>query len=280
MILTALSVWLVILVSFVGRSADLDQATLSPAISTLNTDHYRPDLGIEGRADELYARIWVPLPKSSEAEIDLSHLKVAKRSREADASNSPSPSPPCSIKKVQGPNHYSISYSPSDRLTTTRELNPRGTEVAKTEDRFYRIRVKKVPPIISSDPSFDGVEILCDLNLRPFRDTFADRKLRIAERGDPPADEDDQNAADGIVVSFSNLEGISDLQLFSETPDDKTPQDDRLLGSGTEVLAEWRDTRQAQFRDVILVLIGSLLGLAATCVIEWARPWLSAGRDG
>ena len=144
------------------------------------------------------------------------------------------------------------------------------------------MRIEKGTTDYISDPSFDGVEILCDLNLRPFRDTFADRKLHIAERGDPLADEDDQNAADGIIISFSNLEGISDLQLFSETPDDKTPQDDRLLGSGTEVLAEWRDTRQARIcRDVILVLYRkSPWILAATCVIEWARPWLSAGRDG
>ena len=279
-ILTVFSAWLVTVVSFVGRSKDLDRATLSFAISTISTDPLRPMLRIKGRGDELFAQISLPMPKSSRSEIKLSHLREVSSRKTTDNPKARAASRPCSVESTQGPNHYSISYGIADKLSTTKRLSPRGPEVLVNEEQFYRIIVEKVPPVIAdkSGTSDDEVEILCDLDLRPFRETFADRKLLIRELGEPP-DNDDKEAADGVEVSLSDLEGVSDLHLFSETPDSSTPEDDRLIGTfDGQVLAEWRDTPRAQLRDAILVLIGSLLGLAATCVIEWARPWLSASR--
>jgi hypothetical protein len=44
-------------------------------------------------------------------------------------------------------------------------------------------------------------------------------------------------------------------------------------------VAQWRDTRKAEFRDILLVFIGGLLGLAASCLLEWVRPYITVGRE-
>ena len=275
-ILVIFSVWLVTLVSFVGSSTDLDRATLSFAISTIDTDSFRPILEIEGRGDELFARIWVPLPKSVKSEIKLSHLKQTSFRGTWGEQKKQDAYKPCRVESEQGPNRYSISYGIPDQLSTTIHLNRRDPDL--NQENFYRIIVEKKAPVITDEAGTpDGVEILCDLDIRPFRETFADRKLLISERGGPPPN--DNNGADGVEVSLENLDGVSDLHLFSETPDSSTPEEDRLIKTTYgQVLAEWRDTQRVEFRDAILVLVGSLLGLAAACVIELVRGWLSHRR--
>jgi hypothetical protein len=115
------------------------------------------------------------------------------------------------------------------------------------------------------------ISLHCRLAVRPFDETFADRKFQVSYAVL------ETEASRGIVVDFSRMEGISDLHLASNIADSPLIHEGQKLlnPSGGKVNAEWKDTRMLELRDILLVLTGALLGLAASCLLEWVRPYIT-----
>ena len=121
--------------------------------------------------------------------------------------------------------------------------------------------------------SFDYITVQCSTSVSPLRTIFTDRDLIVhfPERISP-VDKDGVSTR-GFVVDLSEIPNATDIALAGGSEQHTLVSErQRFLEPGREVRVDWRDAPHTQLRDVPLVLIGGLLGLAATCAIEWARP--------
>jgi hypothetical protein len=134
-------------------------------------------------------------------------------------------------------------------------------------------------------PIAGRIAVSCSVKIVPASETFAERKVFF------------QNV-DDARPTFSGAFTPTDLALHTENfnlQDDSTDVrfeggiaeveggdiPIRLLkwGNGNRIVAEWTDLRRAQERDGGLVIIGAVVALAATCLMEWIRPWMSPNKD-
>jgi hypothetical protein len=119
--------------------------------------------------------------------------------------------------------------------------------------------------------------IRCSMGLNPFEKTFSDREIRI-----------DQNLQStfwhrnhtthrqvGYNINLRSFARESGFRITGGLLDGTSiPDEERRLPGGSQARVFWKDERQSEYRDIFLIVIGSLLGLAATCVLEWIRPLL------
>jgi hypothetical protein len=133
----------------------------------------------------------------------------------------------------------------------------------------------KEPPISGQTDHF--FEVTCVLTIEPFDQSFVDRKLILRNVGIPELEYRDSYPGVGMVVDFRGLSSAADVRLTGgslyhvERPDTQ-----RFLQADDYLVAEWKDEKSVQLRDIALIFVGSLLGLASSCLLEWIRPYVTS----
>lgn len=190
--------------------------------------------------------------------------------------------------------HCLASGRPSDAIWLKPDeagsywLNPRIIKAGKR--RFAEITF----------PAFDdGVTIVCGVVPDVLRQTFTARAMRFSffEPGaplimdasstasgetfpDPKGVYKDYRAAESIPIMF-NLNGVEGLSFEGGRPNmdsDDYDRSRRVKSWGwTEV--SWEETPRKQQRDILLIIIGTIIAIAVTALIEAARPFIEGGLE-
>ncbi|HET9392199.1 MAG TPA: hypothetical protein VFO29_01565 [Candidatus Rubrimentiphilum sp.] len=113
--------------------------------------------------------------------------------------------------------------------------------------------------------------IICSFNIPPFHKTFTERELRVSidELGAPAFHQFRPARSQEVLFDISRFSQQHDVHASG------VMRDNRVIANGSsDVVVSWRDVDAEQFRDILLVLVGGLLGTAAAAAFEWLRPVL------
>jgi hypothetical protein len=156
-----------------------------------------------------------------------------------------------------------------------------------TKMDFSIIPTYKIEPVVGptaySSHEVDGTRVPdrwlyleCKLNVRPYAKSFASRSLRF-ESADllngaprlgpfvqPPyvVNVDSFSPEDAFRISGGSVDGVQRAD-FERNLD---------VVKAKHFTVYWKDQRQAELRDILLVAVGGLAGLIGACLLEWIRP--------
>ena len=110
---------------------------------------------------------------------------------------------------------------------------------------------------------------------------FADRLTTTDKEGDKA---DVANPLQGLDplprmrTNFSNIPGSRDIHFLGgfEATDAYAPETKRLLVPGEPIWVSWDDLYSQQMRDIALIVIGTLIGIGVTVMIEGLRPFIES----
>ena len=79
-------------------------------------------------------------------------------------------------------------------------------------------------------------------------------------------------------TNFSNIPGSRDIHFLGgfEATDAYAPETKRLLVPGEYIWVFWDDLYSQQMRDIALIVIGTLIGIGVTVMIEGLRPFIES----
>lgn len=148
--------------------------------------------------------------------------------------------------------------------------------------------IYKIEPVVAptaySAHEIDGTRVPdrwlyleCRLNVRSFAKSFASRSLRFESAyllGGAPGlgpfvqppyvvNLDAFSLEDAFRIGGGSIDGL-------QRPDLERRLD---IVNARNLTVYWKDERQAELRDILLVVVGGIAGLIAACLLEWMRPF-------
>jgi hypothetical protein len=194
--------------------------------------------------------------------IALSDLKAALSITGAKAS-------PCSAAALgewNGLNNVAvpIRYEPIDAV----EKEPLNDKAVSLYGSTPHIVVLEIPAEFP-----DKITVTCELDAQPIHRTFVKREYRVAPWVMWPLAADIQGVVEKKMCSDPTSHCLVEdppgqIRLWSEFSDFPTTDGKLEL----PVLVAWSDESASQWRDVLLLLAGTLLGTAGACFLESLRP--------
>jgi hypothetical protein len=147
-------------------------------------------------------------------------------------------------------------------------------QLAGTLRPISRLTLKLDPTDSPPIGKLVGVTLICRVALAPFRRSLTDRRLKfvnfIADSDQDPSDELD------YILNVSDLADETQFRIAGGTLRDvDLPDEERRIagtGSADTIIISWKDENRLALRDVLLVLIGGIVGLGAAAALEWLRP--------
>lgn len=163
-----------------------------------------------------------------------------------------------------------------------------------TDQRIYRL----TPHFGSLDQGIYAIR--CKIRSTVKYDTFTDRSVELTHYNPfqvggpvcarplaPNAPDCDRDLLDGleprmmskfIDLNFSRMKGADNLHYSGGYEDQRAEgrEYDRGLGNGRRMFVMWEDIYRQQLRDTLLIVIGTLIGIGVTVLIEGIRPYLEA----
>lgn len=159
-------------------------------------------------------------------------------------------------------------------------------------ERVYRL----TPRFGSLDQGVHTVR--CKIRSTVKYDTFTDRGVELTNYNPfyprecarplaPNARDCDRAWLDGleprmmpkfIDFNFARMKGVNNLHFSGGYQDQKGEgqEYDRGLANGRRMFVYWEDIYRQQLRDTLLIVIGTLIGIGVTVMIEGIRPYLEA----
>lgn len=150
-------------------------------------------------------------------------------------------------------------------------------------------------------PSDFSTQVICRVRPVSRPETFTSRILPVKHYSpkDDPAYQEiprilaglDTDIADAlagldplpsILVNFSNIAGARDMRFVGgyEPEGEYAHESKRRLVAGQYAWVMWDDLYRQQMRDILLIVIGTLIGIGVTVMIEGLRPMIEHfGRD-
>ena len=169
--------------------------------------------------------------------------------------------------------------APSGGTSQALTVAPSPVKPAFDTQNFLNAYKVFVPPSVSLD-----AEILCHLSVKPLRATYSERRVAFARdiilsTNDIPQALK-QTRSDIYVFQQQNAE---DLKVgHAELMGGSLHQDNAYMrGGGSDfdpVTMEWKDVPAERLHEFVYFIAAALIGLALSCFIEVARPWLSGER--
>jgi hypothetical protein len=168
------------------------------------------------------------------------------------------------------PPHTKLVALPYEKSIECTENRPSGHRIAppdiSTSDYqghvFYVIALSSQ----SNGSAADG-EATCKLNLTPTRSSFTSFSLDMWF--DPAIS---GGVSPARTLNFSaQIDGAENMQVFGGRA---TSSASVALGPDDESLIEFNDVRREGLRDIILIVIGALVGLGAAMALEAIRPYV------
>ena len=164
-----------------------------------------------------------------------------------------------------------------------------------TKMDFSSIPTYNIEPVVGptaySSHEVDGTKspdrwlyLECKLNVRPYAKSFASRSLRF-ESADllngalrlgpfvqPPyvVNVDSFSFEDAFRISGGSVDGVQRAD-FERSLD---------VVKAKQFTVYWKDQRQAELRDILLVMVGGIAGLIGACLLEWIRPLAKSDSAG
>ncbi len=161
-----------------------------------------------------------------------------------------------------------------------------------TNQRIYRL----TPRFGSLDRGL--FDIRCKIRSMVKYDTFTDRGVELnaynpfaplvcARPLAPNAPDCDRDLLDGLEpralsayvdFNFSRMRGINNIHYSGGYEDQHAEgrEYDRGIANGRVMFVYWEDVYRQQLRDTLLIIIGTLIGIGVTVLIEGIRPYLEA----
>jgi hypothetical protein len=161
-----------------------------------------------------------------------------------------------------------------------------------TNQRIYRL----TPRFGSLDRGIH--DIRCKIRSTVKYETFTDRGVELnaydpfhplvcARPLAPNAPDCDRELLDGLEpkmlsafvdLNFSRMRGIENLHYSGGYEDQHAEgrEYDRGLANGRVMFVYWEDVYRQQLRDTLLIVIGTLIGIGVTVLIEGIRPYLES----
>ncbi len=120
-------------------------------------------------------------------------------------------------------------------------------------------------------------QMSCALSLTPMQDGAVERSIQI--RGNSVDTMPSlTNLGDHDKIVILDLSGLTDRQsielIGGQRPVTQMSESSRSISEHDPLTIRWRSGVAAFHRDVMLLAIGALLGVAGACFIEWLRPLL------
>ena len=133
------------------------------------------------------------------------------------------------------------------------------------------------------DASNNEIRVTCKVNSKPREITFVRRSvsfydLKLMHWPAPDPDGADALAGydplPGLLLYVGGIGGAENIQFSGgfRPPDVMDYEFTRTIVPEMRVEVAWSDVYQEQFRDIILVVIGALIGIGVTMLIEVLRP--------
>jgi hypothetical protein len=141
-------------------------------------------------------------------------------------------------------------------------------------------------------------DIRCNIRSTVKYETFTDRGVELnaynpffdrvcARPLAPNAPDCDRELLDGldprmlsafVDLNFSRMRGINNLHYSGGYEDQHAEgrEYDRGLANGRVMFVYWEDVYRQQLRDTLLIVIGTLIGIGVTVLIEGIRPYLES----
>lgn len=117
--------------------------------------------------------------------------------------------------------------------------------------------------------------IQCTLARGAADETFSHRAISFVNGAPYGGPQTEGLSLQTIRLSMVELEGTEMLTLRGGRPDPGSPDSETIEGRG-RVVARWRQVVHEERRDVILVIIGTMIALGAAMLIEALRPMIDA----
>lgn len=128
--------------------------------------------------------------------------------------------------------------------------------------------------------SGDGY-VLCDFWVPPFQESFVSRVLWLMPGADQVPSPSDvpvrlRVAKYDLDFDVTRFRAQDDVHIDAPMAGGKIVLNDKEPDAMASV--SWRDIDAEQWRDIVLVMIGTLAGTGTAACFEWMRPWLEANR--
>lgn len=166
--------------------------------------------------------------------------------------------------------------APSNGATRRLVVAASGARPAFDTQNFASADRIVIPASVAPD-----AEILCHLAVKPLRATYSERRIAFARDVKLPPTEIGadwhQTRADIYVFQQKNAENLK--VEHAEPTGGSLHQDNayqRGMGSDfNPVTMDWTDVPAERLHEFVYFIGAALIGLALSCYIEVARPWLS-----
>ena len=163
----------------------------------------------------------------------------------------------------------------------TRQLTvaPSSAQPAFDTQNFQNAFMVSVPADVPSD-----AEILCHLNVKPLKATYSERRIAFARDVDLPKGTigPGMTQTDGDVYLFQQPNAENLKVEHAQLMNGSLHQDNAYMREGgsdfNAVTMDWTDVHAERLHEFVYFIGAALIGLALSCFVEVARPWLSGGR--
>jgi hypothetical protein len=149
-------------------------------------------------------------------------------------------------------------------------------EVTMLADDLYGSRLAVAAPAPSEFPFY----VTCSVARTSTMRTFTSRTMRwdVIDFADVvytrPAELAGLAPLPAMILDFWGIAGAEDFRFSNgfEMPELNNYEAKRVVLPGAFMTVTWNDIFQQQFRDILLIVIGTLIGIGVTVAIEGLRP--------
>lgn len=122
-------------------------------------------------------------------------------------------------------------------------------------------------------------ELTCRTMWQPQRTSFATYRMRVNNEDPGPVRGAPHHTEPRLALSAA-APYLDDVRLMTLAGKPSSSNDERNVVPNDFVTVSWKPLAEAQFRDVMLIVIGALIGFGAAIVIEAVRAQIQIAIDG
>lgn len=155
---------------------------------------------------------------------------------------------------------------------------PRGQAIG-TDAMYDEVNVQSVYRLLPTWPDTDVAEqiVRCYAPYLARSESFTGRVADLYFNDRPPPGAEDAIPVTQLLYRFSGIAGARDLSFRGgvELSDGRDAvETSRLLLAGSVMSVRWDQASRQSLRDTLLIIIGTLIGIGVTVIIEALKPYL------
>jgi hypothetical protein len=172
---------------------------------------------------------------------------------------------------------YPQPFKISDLLTSTNRSKFKESD-AKVEKYGGSLNLSRLTVRLAMDSSVKNYHVTCEL--QSVRQNYTFSKYQVAlylEDDDSPNSTvvpQPTSAIQKVTFNFSEIPAADEFSFDGGTWPDKMENVEatRVVSPAHRLLVRWTDSTREQFKEVLLIVIGTLIAFGVGTFIEWIRP--------